>query len=50
MLTDYGSSNTINWNTSGLAAGTWGLEVDIRDHGSAPGSYETTIWINFVLT
>jgi hypothetical protein len=51
VLTDWSASYTTNWTTTtGMAAGTWGLEVDIRDQGAAPGSYETTIWINYSLT
>src|SRR5439155_373298 len=28
---DYGTSNTYNWPTAGLALGDYGLEVDVRD-------------------
>jgi hypothetical protein len=48
MVQDY-STNGYSWTTSGLAAGTYGLEVDVRDQG-VNASYEATTWINFVLT
>jgi hypothetical protein len=50
----YSTSYWFIWDTTGLATGTYGLEVDIRDQGSAPGSgasaYETTTNITYVLT
>jgi hypothetical protein len=33
MRQDYTATNTFNWNINGLAAGSYGLEVDVRNQG-----------------
>ena len=48
IVQDYGSSNTFSWNTTGLAQGTYGLEVDVRNQG-AVDPYETVANLYFVL-
>ena len=48
IVQDYGASSTYSWNTTGLAPGTYGLEVDVRNHGGT-ATYETAINISFVL-
>ena len=45
---DYGASATFSWNTSKLPSGTYGFEVDVRDHG-ATDAYETVKNLNFTL-
>src|SRR5205814_7286771 len=35
ILQDYSPSNSFNWNTAGFPAGTYGIEVDVRNQGSA---------------
>jgi hypothetical protein len=49
MVRDYSTSSTFAWNTAGDAGGTYGLEVDVRDHGAA-AAYETTANSTFALT
>ena len=49
VVQDYGSSSSFSWNTTGKAAGAYGLEVDVRDQGSA-ASYETVANLTFNLT
>jgi hypothetical protein len=49
MVQDYSSSATLTWSTTGLAAGTYQVEVDVRDVGSA-ASYETTVNQPYQLT
>lgn len=43
---DYSTASTYAWNTTGLAAGTYNLEVDVADQGSAvigtSNQYEAT--------
>jgi hypothetical protein len=46
---DYSSSNTFSWNTTGLPAGTYGLEVDVRNQGST-AVYETVANTTFGIT
>jgi hypothetical protein len=46
---DYSSANTYSWNTTGKPAGTYGLEVDVRDHGSAL-AYDVVKNSSFALT
>jgi hypothetical protein len=46
---DFSTSNTFTWNTAGLAAGTYGLEVDVRDSGSS-APYETVANLTFAVT
>ena len=49
IVEDFGSSNTFAWNTTGLPAGTYGLEVDVRNLGSS-APYETVANLTFVVT
>ncbi|HKN51842.1 MAG TPA: PQQ-binding-like beta-propeller repeat protein, partial [Amycolatopsis sp.] len=44
----YGTTNTFTWNSAGKAAGTYSLEVDVRNQGSSAG-YEAWRIINFTL-
>ena len=46
IVQDYGPTSAFSWNTTGLSAGTYGLEVDVRDHGST-ASYEAVANIYF---
>jgi len=39
VVQNYGPTATYTWNTASLGAGTYYLEVDVRDHGST-ASYE----------
>jgi len=48
MVRDYDTNANYGW-VSPSTAGTYGVEVDVRDQGGS-ASYETTTWINFVLT
>ena len=48
VVQDYGSSSSYGWNTSGKAAGSYGLEVDIRDQGSS-ASYEAVANLPYTL-
>jgi N-acetylmuramoyl-L-alanine amidase len=34
IVQDFSSANTFTWSTTGKLQGTYGLEVDVRDHGS----------------
>jgi len=44
----YGTSNSYGWNTAGLAAGVYVLEVDVRNQGSAAG-YEGWVQLSYTL-
>jgi spore germination protein YaaH len=46
---DYSASSTFTWNTTGLATGTYSLEVDVRDAGSSQ-AYDTVANSTFALT
>jgi hypothetical protein len=46
---NYGSSAAFNWNTSGLAVGTYGFEVDVRNQGST-APYDAARGALFTLT
>jgi N-acetylmuramoyl-L-alanine amidase/Y_Y_Y domain len=46
---DYGSSNTFAWNTAGNSAGTYQLEVDVRNAGST-AIYEAVSNSTYVLS
>lgn len=37
VVQGYGAANTFAWSTTGLAQGTYSLEVDVRDQGSTAG-------------
>jgi hypothetical protein len=47
MTQDYGPSSTFTWTTTGTA-GTYGLEVDVRDQG-ATATYEKVSSLTFTL-
>jgi hypothetical protein len=49
IVQDYSTTSTFSWNTTGLAPGTYGLEVDVRNQGSAV-TYETVANLNFAIT
>ena len=49
IVRDYSSSNTFSWSTTGLPAGTYGLEVDVRNQ-SATVVYETVSNITYTLS
>jgi hypothetical protein len=49
IVRDYAAASTYTWSTTGTPAGTYGLEVDVRDAGSG-AAYETVSNLNFVLT
>ena len=48
VVQDYGSASTYAWNTAGKPFGTYGLEVDVRNQGSA-ATYEVVSNLTFVL-
>jgi fibronectin type III domain protein len=48
VVQNYSPSATLTWNTSSLGAGTYSLEVDVRDHG-ATASYESVANVSFTL-
>jgi hypothetical protein len=45
---DYSTTATYAWPTAGLALGSYGLEVDVRDQG-ATGAYEATTNTSYVV-
>ncbi len=49
IVQDYSATATFSWNTAGKAAGTYGLEVDVRDQGST-ASYQTVANLTLVLS
>jgi N-acetylmuramoyl-L-alanine amidase len=49
IVKDFSASNTFSWNTTGLAPGTYGLEVDVRNQGSTT-PYETVANLTFSVT
>jgi hypothetical protein len=49
IVQDYSGANTFSWNTTGLAPGIYGLEVDVRNAGST-AVYETVANLNFQVT
>ena len=48
VLQDYSPGATLNWNTTGKPAGTYGFEVDVRNAGSTE-IYETVANITYGL-
>ena len=48
IVQDYSPASTYTWNTAGKAAGSYGLEVDVRDHG-ATAAYEAVASAAFAL-
>ena len=49
VVQGYGPANTFAWSTTGLAQGTYSLEVDVRDQGSG-GGYEAWAMSSFNLS
>jgi len=49
IVQDYSPSATFSWSTTGLAAGSYQVEVDIRNQG-ASASYETVANTTFTLS
>jgi len=49
VVQNYGTSNTYSWNTMGKGAGSYSLEVDVRDQGSGSG-YESWAIVSFALS
>ncbi len=48
IVQDYGAASTYTWKTAGSPAGTYGLEVDVRNQGST-STYETVANQSYVL-
>ncbi|TMD94077.1 MAG: hypothetical protein E6I72_13965 [Chloroflexi bacterium] len=48
VVQGYGPASTYGWSSAGLAAGTYALEVDVRDQGS-PAGYEAWAKLSFTL-
>jgi hypothetical protein len=48
IVQDYSPSATLNWTTTGKPAGTYNLEVDVRNTGST-AVYETVANVTYVL-
>ena len=48
VVQGYSTAAAYTWNTTGLAKGTYGLEVDVRNQGSADG-YETWAQLTFAV-
>jgi len=48
IVRDYAPAPTFSWNTTGLAVGSYALEVDVRDQG-AGAAYESVAGMPFVL-
>jgi hypothetical protein len=48
IVQSYSTTNTFNWNTSGKSAGTYDLEVDVRNQ-AATDTYETVTNRTFTL-
>jgi hypothetical protein len=49
IVQDYSPTATYSWNTAALPAGTYSLEVDVRDHGST-STYEAVGSASFTLS
>jgi hypothetical protein len=49
IVRDFGAANTYSWNTTTLAPGTYGLEVDVRNEGGT-AAYETVSNSTFTIT
>jgi hypothetical protein len=49
IVRDYSPTSTFSWNTTGLAPGSYGLEVDVRNQSST-APYETVTNLGFTLT
>jgi len=48
VVQDYSTTSTFSWSTTGKAAGSYQLEVDVRDQGA--GSYEVWSIISYTLS
>jgi len=48
IMQDYGASSTFAWNTAGKIAGTYAIEVDVRNAGSTV-SYESVSNLTYTL-
>ena len=49
IVQDYSPTSNFSWNTTGKLQGTYGLEVDVRNHG-ATATYETVANVSFTLS
>ena len=49
VVQGYGPANTFAWSTTGLAQGTYSLEVDVRNQGSTAG-YEAWAIVSYRVT
>ena len=49
IVQDYSASNTFSWNTTSQPAGTYSLEVDVKDAGSSQ-TYDTVAGASFTLS
>ena len=49
MKEDYSATNTFSWDTSGLRAGTYGIEVDVRD-ASSSAAYDHVANLTYALS
>src|SRR2546423_1501174 len=49
IVQDYSPTSKFSWNTTGKLQGTYGLEVDVRNHG-ATATYETVANVSFTLS
>jgi hypothetical protein len=50
MTRDYNSANTWNWNTGGLAPGTYAVQVNVRSAGSGVLPYQAARIVNYVIS
>ena len=48
IVQDYGPTSTFSWNTTGYSAGTYGLEVDVRDQASTV-AYDNVANVSYIL-
>ncbi|HEV2035634.1 MAG TPA: glycosyl hydrolase family 18 protein [Candidatus Dormibacteraeota bacterium] len=48
IVQDYSGTATYSWNTTGQSAGTYGLEVDVRNQGST-ATYDTVSNLTYVV-
>jgi hypothetical protein len=49
IVQDYSATSTYSWSTANLAAGTYGLEVDVRNQGSTL-AYEKVANLTYTLS
>jgi len=50
MVQDYSATNMWDWNTTGLAAGTYAVQINVRNAGSSALPYEAAKNVAFVLS